>query len=74
MPLATIFTTFQPIEAQLIRSRLEAAGLHPEVFNELSALSTDGYSLSTGGIQVKVPADEAEDARLLMDTTAHDPA
>jgi hypothetical protein len=43
MDLVTIFTAFSPAEAQLVRSRLEAAGFHPFVANELSALSIDGY-------------------------------
>lgn len=66
MKLITVLNTFQPMEAQLIRSRLEAAGFHPEVVNELSALSTEGYSVATGGIQVKVPDIEWDDANELL--------
>ena len=63
MDLVTVFTAFNPAEAQLVRSRLEAAGFHPFVADELSALSMDGYSLATGGIRVQVPEGEASDAR-----------
>jgi len=63
MELVTVFTAFSPIEAQLIRSRLEAAEFHPFVADEFSALSTDGYSLAIGGIRVQVPEPEAADAR-----------
>ena len=63
MDLVTIFTAFSPAEAQLVRSRLEAAAFHPFVADELSALSIDGYSLATGGIRVQVPESEAPDAR-----------
>jgi hypothetical protein len=63
MELVTVFTAFSPIEAQLIRSRLEAAEFHPFVADEFSALSTDGYSLAIGGIRVQVPELEAADAR-----------
>jgi len=63
MQLVTVFTAFNPAEAQLVRSRLDAASFHPVVVNELSALSMDGYSLATGGILVQVPDGEAEDAR-----------
>lgn len=66
MPLATVHTTFNPADAQLIRSMLEAAGLHPEVAHELSALSMEGYAMAAGGIQVQVPAEEAELARELI--------
>jgi hypothetical protein len=59
----TIFSAFSPAEAQLVRSRLEAAGFHPFVADELSALSIDGYSMATGGIRVQVPETEAADAR-----------
>jgi hypothetical protein len=63
MDLVTIFTGFSPAEAQLVRSRLDAAGFHPFVADELSALSIEGYSLAAGGIRVQVPEDEATDAR-----------
>ncbi len=63
----TIFHAFNPAEAQLVRSRLEAAGFHPFVTDELSALSIDGYALATGGIRVQVPESEAADAREFLD-------
>ena len=53
MDFVTVFTAFNPAEAQLVRSRLEAAGFHPFVANELSALSIDGYALAAGGIRVQ---------------------
>jgi hypothetical protein len=68
MSLVTVFQTFNPAEAQLIRSRLDAARLHPTVAGELAALSMDGYSLSTGGICVQVPDDEAKDAREIIES------
>lgn len=66
MSLVTVFTAFSPAEAQLVRSRLEAANFHAVVLHELSALSLDGYSLAAGGIRVQVPAEEADDARELL--------
>jgi hypothetical protein len=47
----------------LARSRLEAAGFHPEVLHELSSLSMDGYAMAAGGILVQVPDEEAADAK-----------
>ena len=67
MSLATVFAALNPMDAQLIRSRLEAAGLHPEVDNELSALTMDGYALAAGGILVKVPEGEIAAARELIE-------
>ena len=61
--LITVHSSFSPADAQLVRSRLEAAGFHAVVSNELSALSMEGYSLAAGGILVQVPADEAPDAK-----------
>lgn len=61
MELITVFRTFYAAEAQLARSRLEAAEFHPVVMHELSSLSL--YPLAAGGILVQVPDEEAADAR-----------
>ena len=74
MDFVTIFTAFSPAEAQLVRSRLEAAEFHPFVANELSALSMDGYSLAVGGILVQVPEVEAADAREFLNPPENTPA
>jgi hypothetical protein len=66
MSLVTVFTAFNPMDAQLIRSRLEAADFHPTVTHELSALSLDGYAMAAGGILVQVPSEEADEARELI--------
>lgn len=66
MSWVTVFQAFNPAEAQLIRSRLEAAGLLVNVAHELAALSMDGYSQATGGVLVQVPEDVAEEARALI--------
>jgi hypothetical protein len=63
MSLVTVYRAFNPADAQLVRSRLEAAEFHAIVTNELSALSLDGYALAAGGILVQVPEQEAADAR-----------
>ncbi len=60
--MKTIHRAFNPADAQLVRSRLEAAGFHAVVTNELSALSMDGYALAAGGILVQVPDEEAAEA------------
>jgi len=68
MPLVTVFRSFSPAEAQLIRSRLAAADIPAEVMNELAALSMDGYSMATGGILVQVPEDFAAEAKALIES------
>ena len=70
MQLVTVSTAFNPADAQLVRSQLEAAGFHAVVTHELSALSMDGYALAAGGILVQVPEAEAADAREFLDTPA----
>lgn len=66
MKLVTVYTAFNPAEAQLVNSQLQAAGFHSLVTGELSALSIDGYAMAAGGIHVEVPETEAADARLLI--------
>ncbi len=67
MPLVTVYRTFSPADAQLVRSRLEASDILAVVKNELSGLSIDGYSMAAGGIQVQVPEDQVEQARELIE-------
>ncbi len=68
--LVTVHRSFSPADAQLVRSRLEAAQFHPVVTHELSALSLDGYSMAAGGILVQVPESEAAEAsKFLSDST-----
>ena len=67
MKKLTVATLFNPADAQLVRSRLEVAGFHPEVLHELSALSMDGYALCAGGIQVQVPEEEAAEAKEFLE-------
>jgi hypothetical protein len=68
MQMVTVSTAFNPADAQLVRSRLDAAGFHAVVKHELSALSLDGYGLAAGGILVQVPDEEAADAREFLDS------
>jgi hypothetical protein len=66
MSLITIQSAFNPADAHLVRSRLEAAGFHPVVTHELSALSLDGYAMAAGGILVQVPEEEAAEAKTFL--------
>jgi hypothetical protein len=73
MSLATVYRALNSADAQLIRSRLEAANLHPIVSDELASLSIEGYSLTTGGIRVQVPESEAASARELIENPGTEP-
>jgi len=61
MNLVTIATNFNLAEAELTRSRLEAAGFHPFVANEMAAGWLGGTSTATL-LRVEVPEDEATEA------------
>jgi len=68
MDFVTIRRCFNPADAHLISCQLQAAGLQPFVRDESAALATEGYALSVGGIRVQVPADQVEDAELILGT------
>jgi hypothetical protein len=65
MDFATVFTTFNVTEAEIICSRLEAADFHPFFANENAASWLGGFgTCSTAGIvRVQVPEAEAADAK-----------
>ncbi len=66
----TLYKALNPADAQMVFSRLDAAGFHPFVADEIAALSLEGYALSAGGIRVQVPASEYADAKEFLDTPA----
>jgi hypothetical protein len=70
MKPVTVYKALNPMDAQLVCSRLEAAGFHPFVADEIAALSMDGYALAAGGIRVQLPDTEFADAREFLDTPA----
>ena len=66
----TVYKALNPADAQLVFSRLEAAGFHPFVADETAALSMEGYALAAGGIRVQLPDSEFADAREFLDAPA----
>ncbi len=66
----TVYKALNPADAQLVASRLEAAGFHPFVADEAAALGMEGYALAVGGIRVQVPESEFADAREFLDAPA----
>ena len=66
----TLYKALNPADAQLVASRLEAAGFHPFVADEAAALGMEGYALAVGGIRVQVPESEFADAREFLDAPA----
>ena len=70
----TVFKSFSAAEAQMIKSRLETAGFHPFVTDEIASMSMEGYSMSTGGIRVQVPEPESKPARELVESLLNEPS
>jgi hypothetical protein len=66
MDFVTVITTANLTEAQLLCSRLEAAGFHPFVANENTASWLAGYSV-LANIQVQVPETEAACAKEFLE-------
>ncbi len=68
MNLVTVYRSFSPADAQLIRSMLDSAEVPATVVHELASLSLDGYAMAAGGIEVQVPEEHAQFARELIET------
>jgi hypothetical protein len=65
MDFAVVFRTFDLAEAQVVRSRLEGAGLKADLQHENSAANFD---VAGGGVRVVVPSELAEEARALIES------
>jgi Putative prokaryotic signal transducing protein len=66
MNLVTIATSFFLAEAELVRSRLEAAEFHPFIANEMAAGWLGGTSTATL-LHIQVPEAEEADAKEFLD-------
>jgi Putative prokaryotic signal transducing protein len=65
MKSVVVFKTFNQDDAQLVRSRLEAANFHPFIANENVASWLAGMSNATT-LRIEVPENEAEDVRQFL--------
>jgi hypothetical protein len=59
-----IYRTLNLGEAQLLRSRLEGAGIEAQVEHEYSAANLD---VAVGGVRLVVAAEMAEEAKALLE-------
>jgi hypothetical protein len=73
MEIVTIYRAFNLADAELVRSRLEAAGFHPFVADEMAAGNLPLISAG-GGIRVQVPDTEAAEARAFLDSSTESSA
>ena len=69
MKPVTVYKALNPADAQLVCSRLEAAGFHPFVADEIAG-GLEGYALTPAGIRVQVPESEFAEAREFLDAPA----
>ncbi len=74
MNFVTVFRTFNPAEAQLVASRLEAAELPAMVTHETASLCLEGYAMAAGGILVEVPEELAASAKELLESVSPESA
>ncbi|HEY3860600.1 MAG TPA: DUF2007 domain-containing protein [Verrucomicrobiae bacterium] len=65
MEFVTVANAATPAEADLVKSRLEANGFLVNVKSGTTAISF-GFNLPIGGSEVQVPDDQAESARVLL--------
>jgi Putative prokaryotic signal transducing protein len=65
MNLVTVFSAGNPADAEVTRSRLEAAGFHPVVINETAAF-TLGFFSPAFPVRVQVSDEEAEEAKQFL--------
>jgi hypothetical protein len=65
MEPVVVFRTFDLGEAQLIRSRLEAAGIDATLTHENSATNMD---VTSGGVRLVVRPEQADEARELIES------
>lgn len=63
MPLVAVDTVFSPVEAEIMRGRLEAEGI-PAVLFDTGIASLIGPGLS--GVRLMVDEDDADAARRLL--------
>lgn len=63
MPLACVETVFSPVEAEIMRSLLDAAGI-PAVLFDAGIASLIGPGVS--GIRLMVDEDDADTARAIL--------
>jgi hypothetical protein len=68
MEPVSVFKANNATEAQVVCSRLRAAGIPAIVQNELSAMIGGGLSLEPDGVRIDVPASQADAARELLES------
>jgi hypothetical protein len=73
MNLVTVFNTFDSTDADLVSSRLSAAGFNPTILHGSAAANIVGLTLGPSGIAVQVPEDEVDEAREFLAAPSEEP-
>ena len=66
MEPTTVYQTLNIAQADMICAHLQSAGFEARLSHDLATLSMEGYALAPGGVMIKVPAHEAEEARAFI--------
>ncbi len=74
MKLVAVFHSIKLMEAEVVRSRLEASDFHPVIELGVSSAGLEIYPSKTGGYVVQVPETESEEALELISATGEEPA
>jgi hypothetical protein len=72
MNVVTVYRTFNPADADLVASLLEAAGIEVDRVHDTASRMFDGYARAAGGIRLNVPEDQAADAAALIENKAEE--
>lgn len=70
MELVVVFRTFDLAEAQVVKGRLEGAGLEAALQHENSAANFD---VAGGGVRVVVPDAQSAEARAIIQSAGASP-
>lgn len=73
MKLVTVFQAFNPVEADLVRCQLEAAGFHAFLANENAPFYLQGIS-DAAAVCLQVPEVEVEEVKAFLAAPNADPA
>lgn len=65
-PLCSVYSTYSPVEAHIVSGMLEDAGIECVLSNEFFATADSPVSNASGGVQIFVRADDADQARELL--------
>ncbi len=74
MALVCLGRTLDAVEAEVVRTALESAGIRAFIFDGSLANTAWHLTIAIGGVRLMVPEEQAADARALLSMPVPDPA